>query len=880
MKKSILFLLAAATLSFAACSVSEPELAPEQSNNTQPQATIVPEGAIPGRIIVKMSEPIADTKSTNLFDFLGSHTIRRTFSYNERFDERHKAFGLDKWYTIHFDPSQPMTKAAGDIYAVEGVEHIDFDYRIEAKDLPFNDPYLADQWHYYNDGSKEGYVAGADINAFKAWEITKGSPNVIVAVCDSGVDYDHEDLAGNMWVNEAELNGTIGVDDDGNGYRDDIHGYNFDYNAANTITGIIQPENHGTHIAGTIAAVNNNGIGVSGIAGGNGSSSTGVRIMSVQLLGDYGSDMGDAIKYAADNGAVIMNCSWGLVDATSTPEFVKVAINYFNLAAGYDENGVQTGPMAGGVMFFAAGNDDVDYVYPGMEDNVFAVSAVGADMVKAYYANYGDWVDLCGPGGDAKKGPMILSTVIDNGYDTMQGTSMACPHVTGAAALIVSHLQGPGFSREQLIHIIKQTSHKEFYDYNLPAFKGKLGVGLVDAYAAMNYVDPELMKVENIKTEVNSNTISLTWTIPGAEGAFAPYRFVIYKSNSSLANLDPKNPGSEIKKYNVEPSANTAGDDLSISFPELEFEKEYHFRIAELDIHGNYSELSEEIILTTPANNAPVIEAMTETSVRIGGAEKFTFKFKISDPDAHPITYKVKGFPITAVKHSIEDSVVSISFDAGNSSEVEPGKKYEGTLTVSDPYNSTTQVMTVDVFENTNPYVTNNVSDIVLNGLGEKISLNLLEYFGDDDESDVLKFNISISPSTQIIKTNSIGADGVLEIEAYSYGQAKLTITASDGVSGSESVSQTVNLLIRDGSQPIDLYPNPVVKDLNIRSGESMTANIVVSSKSGAVVANITGAEIGPFSPQIIDFSGLSAGAYYVQVTGGGVNETYSIFKK
>ena len=122
-------------------------------------------------------------------------------------------------------------------------------------------------------------MAGADINLFDAWNVTTGNPEVVVAIIDGGVDYSHEDLARNMFVNQAELNGIDGVDDDGNGYVDDIYGFNFCTN-----TGAVYPHSHGTHVAGTVAAVNNNGIGVAGVAGGDGSANSGVRMISCQAF--------------------------------------------------------------------------------------------------------------------------------------------------------------------------------------------------------------------------------------------------------------------------------------------------------------------------------------------------------------------------------------------------------------------------------------------------------------------------------------------------------------------------------------------------------------------------------------------------------------------
>ena len=192
--------------------------------------------------------------------------------------------------------------------------------RATDNDFPFNDELLPRQWGYINQGSYDfSYIApaiaGADVNCKEAWDLCTGDPEIIVAVLDEGVMWSHPDLEANMWVNESEELGSD-RDADNNGYKGDRYGYNFVKN-----TGIISWQNaedtgHGTHVAGTIAAVNNNGIGVSSIAGGDGTHK-GVRIMTCQVFeGEAGVTMAaeaKAIKYAADNGAVILQCSWGYI---------------------------------------------------------------------------------------------------------------------------------------------------------------------------------------------------------------------------------------------------------------------------------------------------------------------------------------------------------------------------------------------------------------------------------------------------------------------------------------------------------------------------------------------------------------------------------------
>ena len=362
----------------------------------------------------------------------------------------------------------------------------------------FSDPYLSLQWHYNNTGKINHAAEGADIRLFDAWRTTTGHPDVIVAVVDGGIDYTHVDLAANIWVNTAEKNGTASKDDDANGYKDDIYGYNF-------VTGrAIEPTLHGTHVAGIIGAVNNNGIGVGGIAGGDGTANSGVRLMSCQVFLD--DEQGErsatnfytaaAIKYGADNGAVICQNSWGfdLGTVSSTPTLIKEAIDYFIANAGMDEHGNQEGPMKGGIVLFAAGNDNTSSPsYPAFDDNVISVAAMGPDYVRATYSNYGPTVDIIAPGGEMSHDPVrgrtgVLSTgagwdgtgIAKNAYYYMDGTSMSCPQVSGIAALIVSHygVGTPGFTSAQL----KERLYAATYDISVynNGYDGKLGVGALD----------------------------------------------------------------------------------------------------------------------------------------------------------------------------------------------------------------------------------------------------------------------------------------------------------------------------------------------------------------------------------------------------------------
>lgn len=195
-------------------------------------------------------------------------SIKRCIPYSPKFEARHKAAGLDLWYEIKFDPTAITTASARNLYkSVPGIQLVEEirpmkligDGPARVVDMPkaapkaegsqfFNDPMLSQQWHYNNDGSLTGSMPGADINANAAWAIETGKKDVLVAIIDGAFQTDHPDLKDNVWVNEAELNGEPGVDDDGNGYVDDVYGWNFVYDSND-----IYPHQHGTHVAGTVA---------------------------------------------------------------------------------------------------------------------------------------------------------------------------------------------------------------------------------------------------------------------------------------------------------------------------------------------------------------------------------------------------------------------------------------------------------------------------------------------------------------------------------------------------------------------------------------------------------------------------------------------------
>ncbi len=545
--------------------------------------------------------------------------IKRVFPYAPKFEKRHRAHGLDLWFEITYSTEfSPLTAiehyaAVAEVEKAEAVlekrliagpTKVDWSKALTSEQV--NDPMLADQWHYDNAGTLEDSQVGADINLDAAWEIQKGASNVIVSIVDGGIDVDHEDLADNMWHNVEEMNGQAGIDDDGNGYVDDIYGYNFVNNS-----GTIIAHAHGTHVSGTISAVNNNRIGVAGIAGGSGNDD-GVRLMSSQIFNDNSSstDMAAAIVYGADNGAVISQNSWGYRNPGYYEESVIEAIDYFIEEAGQYEGS----PMKGGIVIFAAGNDNADGAYyPGYYDKTLTVASMGADYKRAYYSNYGPWVDITAPGGDQNKGSEygVLSTLTHNRYTYMQGTSMACPHVSGIAALVVSEFGGPDFTNDALKErLLSSTRNIDAYN---PDMADNLGAGYIDALMALqtdNGWAPSA--VEDLALlGISQDFATLSWSAPADEDDGQAQIIEILYHTDSITNQNVDLAESEKMELRLD-----AGTLYTYELEGLNPETKFYFAIRSYDRWGNTSGLSNVVQGTT--NEGPSINLNpTELSLTI-----------------------------------------------------------------------------------------------------------------------------------------------------------------------------------------------------------------------------------------------------------------------
>ena len=624
MKYSVLYpLLLLALLSITSC--VKDDAAYDSAAPEQPFAQ--------NELLVKFTPEVADllqtasvTRSGNVtrsgvetidqvMQIIGTHQIERVFPVDNTREQLTRDNGLHQWYVVRYASAYTPEQVAQQLQPLGEVMSIDFNRTIKRAyngvATPLSqqkmeriarsstrssdeDPLLGQQWHLINNGDMftEGEITksvkDADVQVEAAWEKSMGDESVVVAVLDEGVFVEHPDLKNNIWVNPAEVKGSK-QDNDKNGYKGDYNGYNFALN-----TGVITWNNaydsgHGSHVAGVIAAENRNGIGIGSVAGGS-PTNPGVKIMVCQIFsGNTGSSsiaVARAIKYAADNGAVILQCSWGYVsgvaneyewgeagfasqeDWETAAPLEKDALDYFVHNAGSPN-----GPIDGGIAIFAAGNESAAQAgYPGASDDYISVAATAADFTPAVYTNYGPGTSVSAPGGDQDyyydyiddehnygEVGCVLSTlpyhVSESGYGYMEGTSMACPHVSGVVALGVSYAAQTRrhFKARELQDLLIQTATpfdqymtgKKMYTryvadigpqqpmtINLSSYKGKMGSGQVNAAALLAAIEGAGVKMHFPNLYISTGeSVAVAPSIYFVDGDDMSYEFTIDNGN-------------------------------------------------------------------------------------------------------------------------------------------------------------------------------------------------------------------------------------------------------------------------------------------------------------------------------------------------------------
>lgn len=820
-------------------------------------------------------------------------SLKRVFPYAGKYEKRTRREGLHLWYDITTREeadskraTEAQRRALALAEAFDGIQVVEpvyvaalpnvqpVPYKPEAswlrntgEALPTDDPLLPMQWHYHNQGNFIRSVAGADINLYRAWEIERGKNTVIVSVVDGGIDIDHEDLIDNLYTNQDELRGEPGKDDDDNGYVDDIHGFNFTNNKP-TITA----HDHGTHVAGTVAARSNNGRGVAGVAGGDGSAGSGVRLMSCQTFAKTPSGSNTsggfeaAIKYGADNGALISQNSWGNPGSTVLPQSTKEAIDYFIKYAGCDNEGKQLpgSLMKGGVVIFAAGNEGYDYrAAMASYAPVVSVTAMAPNFKASYFTTRGDWATVMAPGGDLfYHNGQVLSTLPGSQYGYMQGTSMACPHVSGIAALIVSHYGGAGFTNDELKRRLSTSLLARDINKENPQYVGRLGAGYIDAAKALAPRPTEAELAANTAPEtvrwrdiVATHTgLRLEWFVPADAEDEKAFGYRLYATDKSFTEQELE----AMDYHKIVEAGASAGEILTRSFTGLKADAEYFFALVPYDKWGKLGKPSFRSARTL-SNHAPQIKMPEIAPIRLMGSETYDLLIPVTDADGHSWTYSVIGPTHGVLVEQVADGL-KLQFRVRASVG-----QYKLQLRVTDELGASNELeVPFEIYQNQVPTQSKRFGRIYL-PVGSTQELSLTDYFTDPD-GEALSYTVRAIGASKSGEATVV--DDKLHLRGLALGISAFELVASDAKGA--VVKAVLELEVINNELLQLVYPTPTRSTLSVRvAPRAKNITLTVYTPTGIELLRKA---LQPNAEGMItlDVSSLPAGSYVLQGSANG----------
>ena len=656
--KRIFYFLGATALLYGCVS----ELDTYSPESPQPAAAEEVKSAIPGEAYVCFNEETAALIENGAFNAtkagVGVESLERIIPDGGEFDARHHEAGLHRWYTVRYSKLVTATKAAEGLNGMEGAESVVFPREKKlCGTSPFNDMYFYYQWSLYNDGSltsskrKTQYVEGCDINVLPVWEqYTAGSKDVIVSVIDGGADPDNEDLK-----DVIIAPGKHGSQTFVNGYE----GYE------------LYPFDHGCHVSGIIGGAGNNSYGIAGVAGGK-DGKGGVKILSCGIFMTDPSDKDktlhasdanimQAFVHSADEGAVISNNSWGYTlesqkeaekfmkefNTGSSP--VKTGIDYFVKYAGYDKDGNQTGPMAGGLVVWSADNTGFTAAAPAGYEKVMAVGAHGAKFNYSSYSAYGDWVDIVAPGGDYVNGEdqqpyeMIIGLSTGNDFVFMEGTSQAAPHVSGVAALLVSYLGGPGLTADMVWGYLVNGARRG-------VLSGNMSGPMLDAEGAFRCAEGKAEEIKILTSYRGDYSVK-------SHASFDVSFEILYNENRQL----PVTLETDCKAVSY--TATTSSLDLTV---EALKDEPGTYPVCIYVGKGTSDEVSMSFDITILPNHAPTaVNQMTDICFNIekasGSGSALNLQDYFTDSDEEALTYDIKTSSSGVAEVKLSEDVVKVS---------------------------------------------------------------------------------------------------------------------------------------------------------------------------------------------------------------------------